>query len=75
MPTFIKQAPGLPPQDKWAKQYLLYEFYIFLTWLLSFQLFVWLFQVRGTGPRRASLVRRLSAEVSVPHQPCLDIVT
>ena len=28
-------------------QYLLYEFYIFLVWLLSFQSFVWLFQVRS----------------------------
>ena len=43
-------GPDTPPdlaQDKWAKQYLLYEFYIFLVWLLSFQLFVWLFQVRS----------------------------
>ena len=38
-------------QDKWAKQYLLYEFYIFLLWLISFQLFVWLFQVRSEKER------------------------
>jgi len=66
----------ISPQDKWAKTYLLYEFYIFLTWLLSFQLFVWLFQVRGRGPLPVSnLIRRLAAQIELQYQKCTDLKT
>lgn len=33
-------------QSAWARRYLLYELCVFLVWLISFQVFVWLFQVR-----------------------------
>ena len=48
----LADSPSLMLQDKWAMQDLLYEFYIFLVWLISFQLFVWLFQVQMTFVNR-----------------------
>ena len=32
-------------QSAWAREFLLYELCVFLLWLFSFQIFVWLFQV------------------------------